>query len=203
MHMRRVRGRVPVRDPRHDVLRRRIRSRVRGNSWRTLRVLRQRVRAVTKLKSPAAERIAAIRRKECVVEGCVRPLHGYGFCRECLTEMDNRMIALAEAAEKAEKVSEARGFARGTAMVRAYVQSLCDQLEVLRVENERLRLSAMPKPEPKPEPSRDELLHALARVLAAYDRVVPPNALGCDPMNAADIAEARKLLNTVLERARS
>ena len=174
---------------------------------------------MTKLKSPAAERIAAIRRKECVVEGCVRPLHGYGFCRECLTEMDNRMIALAEAAEKArrdkldlelatekvndEKVSEARGFARGAAMVRAYVQSLCDQLEVLRVENERLRLSAMPKPEPKPEPSRDELLHALARVLAAYDRVVPPNALGCDPMNAADIAEARKLLNTVLERTRS
>ena len=43
------------------------------------------------LKSPS-ERIASIRRKECVVESCTRPLHGFGFCRECLTEMDNRII---------------------------------------------------------------------------------------------------------------
>ena len=48
-------------------------------------------------------------------------------------------------AKRAEKVDEARGFAKGTAMVRAYVQSLYDQLEVLRVENERLRLELLRK----------------------------------------------------------
>jgi hypothetical protein len=54
------------------------------------------------LKSPS-ERIASIRRKECVVEGCVRPLHGFGFCRECLTEMDNRMIEMKDALKEVSR----------------------------------------------------------------------------------------------------
>ena len=54
------------------------------------------------LKSPS-ERITSIRRKECVVEGCTRPLHGFGFCRECLTEMDNRMIEMKDALKEVSR----------------------------------------------------------------------------------------------------
>ena len=57
------------------------------------------------LKSPS-ERIASIHRKECVVENCTRPLHGFGFCRECLTEMDNRMIAVTNALYAGSAASE-------------------------------------------------------------------------------------------------
>jgi hypothetical protein len=40
-----------------------------------------------KMKATRADRAAAIRRNECIVEGCTRPLYGYGFCRECLTSL--------------------------------------------------------------------------------------------------------------------
>jgi hypothetical protein len=49
-----------------------------------------------KLKSPS-ERKASIRRKECVVKDCARPIHEFGFCRECLTEMDRRIVEFNEA----------------------------------------------------------------------------------------------------------
>ena len=49
-----------------------------------------------KLKSPS-ERKTSLRRKECVVEDCTRPLHGFGFCRECLTEIDDRVVKLNDA----------------------------------------------------------------------------------------------------------
>jgi hypothetical protein len=37
------------------------------------------------------ERTAAVRRKECVVEGCTRQIHGFGFCRECLAELNKAL----------------------------------------------------------------------------------------------------------------
>lgn len=28
---------------------------------------------------------------ECLVEGCMRPIHGFGYCRECLTELNEAL----------------------------------------------------------------------------------------------------------------
>ena len=81
------------------------------------------------------------KRTTCDTPGCGReiPKGGEGhpeICPTCLVQIahDAKVKTLAQLLE-----DEARGFAKGTAMVRAYVQSLCDQLEVLRLENERLR----------------------------------------------------------------
>ena len=79
------------------------------------------------------------KRTTCDTPGCGReiPKGGEGLpeiCPTCLVQIGATSVTLAQLLE-----DEARGFAKGTAMVRAYVQSLCDQLEVLRVENERLR----------------------------------------------------------------
>lgn len=43
-----------------------------------------------KLK-PQTERKAAVRRRECLVEGCMRPIHWFGYCRECLTELNEAL----------------------------------------------------------------------------------------------------------------
>ena len=43
-----------------------------------------------KLK-PLLERRTAAHRNECVVLGCTRPRHGFGFCRECLTELGEEL----------------------------------------------------------------------------------------------------------------
>jgi hypothetical protein len=56
-----------------------------------------------KLK-PLSERIACLRRRECLVQGCVRPLHGFGFCQECVAEMDKRLVELTKAMQNRESV---------------------------------------------------------------------------------------------------
>lgn len=57
-----------------------------------------------KLK-PRDERAAAVRRGECLVDGCTRPIHAYGHCRECLGELNASM----EQGAKAMRDARLRG----------------------------------------------------------------------------------------------